>query len=136
MNSTITPTERNAGLSEPQYETVSQEDVSNWVYAGKVSQFPDGVGGTIKYGARQIAVFHFARTGKWYACQNLCPHKLENVLGRGLTGTHDGIPKIACPLHKNAFSLEDGHNIDGDCPALAIFPVWIDDQNVYVGFAD
>ncbi|OAV45857.1 nitrite reductase small subunit [Lewinella sp. 4G2] len=122
--------------NEATYTTVKVAQVANWVLAGNVSQFPSGVGGTIKYGNRQVAVFYFARRDAWYACQNLCPHKLENVLGRGLTGVQDGIPKIACPLHKKAFSLEDGKNLNGDCPPLAIYPVRVENDLVYVGFAD
>ena len=117
----------------PAYETVAPEDVTQWVLAGKVSQFPAGAGATIKHGARQIAVFYFARQERWYACQNLCPHRLENVLGRGMIGEQDGIPKVACPLHKKTFSLKTGENLNGDCPAIALYPVRVEDENVYVG---
>ena len=116
------------------YTTVTEEEATTWLYAGRVSQFPDGVGGTLKHGPHQIAVFYFAGRDRWYACQNLCPHKLEQVLGRGLTGEEEGIPKIACPLHKKAFSLEDGTNLNGDCPPLALYPVRVREDNVYVGF--
>lgn len=120
----------------PNYTTVAAEEVTSWVYAGRTTQFPDGVGGTIKAGDRQIAVFYFARQGKWYACQNLCPHKLENVLGRGLTGLEGEIPTIACPLHKKTFSLIDGRQQGGDCPPLAIYPVRVEAEKVFVGLAD
>ena len=119
------------------YRTVLPGDVKTWVRAGHVDQFCGDAGATILYRGRQVAVFHFTRTDRWYACQNLCPHKLENVLGRGLTGEERGIPKVACPLHKRAFSLEDGSNLNGDCPPLAIYPVRLaDDGYVHVGFAD
>ena len=45
---------------------------------------------------------------QWYACQNLCPHKQEMVLARGIIGDQQGVPKVACPLHKKTFSLESG----------------------------
>ena len=118
------------------YTTTPIEKVATWFRAGHVRQFPVGAGATIKYGERQIAVFYFHRTGRWYACQNLCPHKLENVLGRGLTGEQDGIPKVACPLHKRTFSLETGENLNGDCPPVAVYPVRVENDYVYVGFAD
>jgi len=122
--------------SPPSYKTVSLNAVTTWYKAGKTTQFPIGAGATIKYGDKQIAVFYFLRQQKWYACQNLCPHKLENVLGRGLIGEQDGIPKVACPLHKKTFSLTTGENLNGDCPAVAVYPVRIEDDYVYVGFAD
>ena len=121
---------------QPAYRTITPQSATTWLYAGKTSQFPPGVGGTVKHGPYQIAVFYFGQQKKWYACQNLCPHKLENVLGRGLTGEQSGIPKIACPLHKRAFSLETGDNLNGDCPPLAIYPVRVENGKVYVGFAD
>ena len=120
----------------PNYTTVAEADVVNWFLAGKTGQFPVGAGATIKYGDRQVAVFYFSRQDKWYACQNLCPHKMENVLGRGLIGEEEGVPKIACPLHKKTFSLEDGRNLNGDCPPVAIYPVRVEEDYVYVGFAD
>ncbi|TXF90898.1 nitrite reductase small subunit NirD [Neolewinella aurantiaca] len=122
--------------SPPQYQTVQPEAVTNWYKAGRTDQFPVGAGATIKYGDRQIAVFYFPRQDKWYACQNLCPHKLENVLGRGLIGEQEGIPKVACPLHKKTFSLTTGENLNGDCPPVAVYPVDVKDGYVYVGFAD
>jgi len=122
--------------SIPDYQTVLAEDVTNWFRAGRVAQFPPGAGATILYGDRQIAVFYFARQNKWYACQNLCPHKLENVLGRGLIGEQDGVPRVACPLHKKTFSLQTGENLNGECPPVAVYPVRIEDDYVYVGFAD
>lgn len=118
------------------YETVLPTQVTTWFKAGRIDQFPVGAGATIKYRDRQIAVFYFPRQEKWYACQNLCPHKLENVLGRGLIGVEEGIPKVACPLHKKTFSLEDGRNLNGDCPSVAIYPVRINENYVYVGFRD
>ena len=118
------------------YTSISPEDVRTWYRAGRTELFPVGAGATIKYGDRQIAVFYFRRTDRWYACQNLCPHKLENVLGRGLIGEQDGIPKVACPLHKRTFSLETGENLNGDCPPVAVYPVKIENGYVYVGFAD
>lgn len=120
----------------PTYETVHPTNVTTWYKAGRTNQFPIGAGATIKYGEKQIAVFYFARQDKWYACQNLCPHKLENVLGRGLIGEQDGVPKVACPLHKKTFSLTTGENLNGDCPPVAVYPVRVEDDYVYVGFAD
>lgn len=122
--------------TEKLYETVEAAEVSTWFSAGPTSAFPVGAGATIKYGELQIAVFYFPRQNKWFACQNLCPHKLENVLGRGLIGEQHGVPKVACPLHKKTFSLTTGENLNGDCPAVAIYPVKIEEDHVYVGFKD
>ena len=106
-----------------------------WLDAGAVELFPANAGATVLLEGRQIAVFRFERLGRWFACQNLCPHKLENVLGRGLLGELDGEPKVACPLHKRAFSLETGENLNGDCPPVTLYPVRVVGGTVEIGVA-
>ena len=119
-----------------QYKTTTLENVTVWYEAAKVSSFPKDGGACVKYKGKQIAVFNFDRIGKWYACQNLCPHKMEMVLSRGMIGDHKGIPKVACPLHKKTFSLENGENLNGDMDAIATYPVRIEDDKVLIGFED
>lgn len=49
----------------------------------------------------------------------MCPHKQAFVLSQGIIGDAAGIPKVACPLHKKTFSLEDGELIgEGDLSIL------------------
>lgn len=119
-----------------QYQTVATPEVLNWIKVGNTKDFPENGGACIKYKSKQIAVFNFTRDSKWYACQNLCPHKLEMVLSRGMTGDKEGIPKVACPLHKKTFSLEDGNNLNGEDYKIAVYPVKIKSENVYIGFSD
>lgn len=118
------------------YKTVSESNVSEWFKVGKTTDFPEDSGACIKHNTKQIAVYNFTRTGKWYATQNLCPHKMEMVLSLGMIGDKAGIPKVACPMHKKNFSLEDGSNLAGEDLKIAIYPVKIKDGNVYIGFLD
>lgn len=119
-----------------QYKSVANTEVKTWFLAGKTADFPENSGGCIKYKTKQIAVFNFTKANKWYACQNLCPHKMEMVLSLGLIGDKEGIPKVACPLHKKNFSLEDGSNLNGDDLKIAVYPVKIENENVYIGFEE
>lgn len=119
-----------------QYDTTKLEDVKVWFKAATIKDFPQDAGACVKYKNKQIAVFNFARLEKWYACQNLCPHKMEMVLSRGMIGDEKGTPKVACPLHKKTFSLEDGSNLTGDDLKIATYPVKIKDGNVYIGFSE
>ena len=119
-----------------QYETVAEEAVKESFRVGVTSDFPENSGACIKYKTKQIAVYNFARTGKWYATQNLCPHKMEMVLSLGMIGDKDDIPKVACPMHKKNFSLEDGSNLAGEVLKIATYPVKIKNGNVYIGFSD
>ena len=118
------------------YETVKNTDVNVWFEIAKESDFTKNGVVCIKYKDKQIAVYNFTRKGTWYACQNLCPHKLEMVLSRGMIGDEGGIPKVACPMHKKTFSLESGENLNGDLEAIAVYPVKIEKGIVYVGFSE
>lgn len=118
------------------YETVGSEHVKVWFKAGHIKDFPSNRGGCIKYKNKQIAVFNFERRNAWYACQNVCPHKMEMVLSRGMTGSAEGIPKIACPMHKKTFSLIDGSSLNGEEYKIATYPVKIEGDEVFVGFLD
>jgi len=118
------------------YESLSPNDVNVWFKAAPTSKFPKNGGACIKYKDKQVAVFNFTREGTWYACQNLCPHKMEMVLSRGMTGEENMEPKVACPLHKNTFSLKTGENLNGTLGAIATYPVKVEDGFVYVGFSE
>ena len=101
-----------------------------WVHVGSVSDFPIDGGATVKYGGVQIAVFNFFSRGEWYASQNMCPHKKAFVLGRGIIGDHQGEPKVACPLHKKTFSLNDGRSLQNEEYHIQTFPVRVDGDRV------
>lgn len=118
------------------YNTVAATSVTTWFKACRVKDIPKNGGACVKYQDKQIALFNFARKGKWYACQNLCPHKMEMVLSRGMIGDQEGIAKVACPMHKKTFSLETGENLNGDLEAIATYPVKIDAGFVYLGFSE
>ncbi|WP_405205881.1 nitrite reductase small subunit NirD [Aquimarina sp. LLG6339-5] len=118
------------------YRTIKLEDVKVWFKAASINAFPKDGGACVKYKDLQIAVFNFERLNNWYACQNLSPEKNEMVLSRGMIGDHNGIPKVACPLHKKTFSLETGENLNGDLPPIAIYPIKVENGNVFIGFEE
>jgi nitrite reductase (NADH) large subunit len=62
----------------------------------------------------------------------MCPHKKAFVLSRGILGDTNGIPKIACPLHKKTFSLDSGACLSGDDYAVQVFPVKVEGDDVYL----
>ncbi len=103
-----------------------------WYKACRMEDVPAGGGVAIKYGAEQIAIFHFDRKGEWYATQNQCPHKLQMILSRGMLGDHDGEPKVACPFHKQTFSLKTGESFSGDCDNIKTYPVKTGEGYVFV----
>lgn len=127
--------DRSSG-SAPAFTALAVKLPTAWVSVGKVWDFPAEGGATVRHGKTQIAVFNFASRGEWYACQNMCPHKREFVLSRGMIGDQNGTPKVACPLHKKTFSLESGECLTGETSAVEIFPVKIDGDDVYLQLPD
>jgi len=104
----------------------------HWVEVGRVNDFLVEGGRAVKHGRSQIAVFRFASRGEWYACENLCPHKREMVLARGILGDQQGAPKVACPLHKKTFSLESGRCLSGEDYQVRVFPVKVEADTVFL----
>jgi nitrite reductase (NADH) small subunit len=53
-----------------------------------------------------------------------------------MIGDDCGTPKVACPLHKKTFSLENGENLNGELESIAVYPVQIKEGYVYIGFSE
>jgi nitrite reductase (NADH) large subunit len=116
----------------PEIEPEVLEGPRQWVKLGSASAVPKDGGATFKFGRHQIAVFNFALRNEWYACQNLCPHKQEMVLSRGITGDTAGIPKVTCPMHKKSFSLLDGRGLGDDIYSIQTFEVKVEGDDLLV----
>jgi nitrite reductase (NADH) large subunit len=103
-----------------------------WVRAARVDDVPRDGGITIAHGALRVAVFHFASRGEWWATQATCPHRKDDVLGRGLLGTQNGVPKVACPLHKKTFALATGEGLADPRYCIRTYPVEVRGDAVWV----
>ncbi len=110
--------------------------VKVWYKAAPVDAFPSNGGACVKYQDLQIAVFNFSRRGEWYACQNLCPHKMQMILSRGMIGSTNGEPKVACPFHKRTFSLKTGTCLNADDCEISVFPVKVEAGWVLIGIPE
>ena len=108
-----------------------------WFHACKKSDVPENGGVCVKYKENQIALFYFKRRDEWFATQNLCPHRRQMALSRGIIGSLNGEPKVACPFHKKTFSLVDGRcmNEEDDC-SIKTYLVKVENDDVYIGFTD
>ncbi len=122
----------NLGQDIPGDKGMPSEPDVRWTQVGKTWDFPRDGGATIKYGKTQIAVFNFTSRGEWYATQNMCPHRREFVLSRGMIGDASGVPKVACPVHKKTFALATGKGISDKEFSLQVFPVRVDGDDVYL----
>ncbi|HYC86196.1 MAG TPA: nitrite reductase small subunit NirD [Chryseosolibacter sp.] len=116
--------------------TLNDTAVKIWFKAAPVDAFPLNGGACVRYKDQQIAVFNFSRRNEWYACQNLCPHKMQMALSRGIIGTMDQEPKVACPFHKRTFSLKTGACLNAEECSIQTYPIRIEDGYVYVGVSE
>jgi nitrite reductase (NADH) small subunit len=113
-----------------------QEKVITWFLACHTTDVPANGGVAVKYHNEQIALFNFTRRGEWYATQNMCPHRMQMALSRGMIGSQNDEPKVACPFHKKTFSLVSGECLNGDECSIKTYPVKIDNGKVYIGIED
>ena len=105
-----------------------------WFKACTTQDVPLNGGVCVKYNLEQIALFHFTRRNEWYATQNLCPHRQQMALSRGMIGSQTGEPKVACPFHKKTFSLIDGQCLnDEECESIKTYPVKVENDVVFIG---
>jgi len=117
-------------LNEP---SCLNED-SSWFFACYADDVPENGGVCVKHLDEQIAVFNFNQRGEWFATQNLCPHKQQMALSRGMIGSTGELcePKVACPFHKKTFSLITGECLSGDDYVIKTYPVELHEGRVYV----
>jgi nitrite reductase (NADH) small subunit len=115
-----------------QNNIVNQTKMDTWFRAARADQFPENGGACVLVNNQQIAVFNFSRRGEWYACQNLCPHKMQMVLSRGIIGSVNEEPKVACPFHKKNFSLKTGACLNSDEASITTYPVKVEDGYIYI----
>ena len=107
--------------------------MSNWHKVGKVEDVPTNGGACVKIEDAQIAIFNFKARNEWFATQNLCPHRQEMILSRGMIGDTNDEPKVACPYHKRNFSLKTGECLtDEECDSIQTYPVKVEGGEVFV----
>ncbi|KAK5113696.1 hypothetical protein LTR62_003323 [Meristemomyces frigidus] len=100
-----------------------------WQPLAKSEQFADTATGSslaVKRGDTQLAIFKVK--GKYYATQQMCPHKRAFVLSDGLIGDDAATDKlwVSCPLHKRNYELkgsEAGNCGNDESVNIATFPV-------------
>lgn len=103
-----------------------------WQLACHTHDVPEDGGACALLNGRQVAIYNFSRRNEWYATQNLCPHRQQMALSRGMIGTQLDEPKVACPFHKKTFSLKTGNCLSDDPYTIETYPVKVENGMVYV----
>lgn len=108
--------------------------VDTWVKVCKTSDIPENGGACALLGDKQIAIFNYTITNEWFATDNLCPHKQQMAISRGMVGSHgeECEPKVACPFHKKTFSLKSGECLSGDDYKINTYEIKVEGDDVYL----
>ncbi|KAI1387253.1 nitrite reductase [Hypoxylon trugodes] len=108
------------GLKD-RWSSTSWQPVIEASYFTGADATPNGISANIKRGDTQLALWRVR--GKYYATQQMCPHKRSFALSDGLIGQDISSPPtdakkepcgdtkapwISCPYHKRNFDLGDG----------------------------
>jgi nitrite reductase (NADH) small subunit len=105
---------------------------TTWQIACRIEDIPEDGGACVLLNGEQIAIYNFSRRNEWFATQNLCPHKQQMALSRGMIGTQGNEPKVACPFHKKTFSLETGKCLSGDDYEIKTYSIKIEEGMVLI----
>jgi nitrite reductase (NADH) small subunit len=80
----------------------------------------------------QVALFRMAE-GTVHAIGNVDPFSGAAVLSRGIVGDRGGVPIVASPVFKQAFSLVTGQCLDDPEVRVPVYPVRVADGWLQVG---
>ena len=103
-----------------------------FVFVARVEDVPAGKNRCFEVEGRGVLLCAFQSGMK--AVENLCSHEKKGVEGGRLRGAS----KLVCPHHGSNFDLDDDGKSLG-APAvlpLTVFPVKVEDGNVYVQLVD
>lgn len=103
-----------------------------WLNVCTVDRLQPGRGVAALVGGVQVAVFRMADDAL-YALGNIDPFTGAAVISRGIVGDRGGVPTVASPVHKQAFSLADGICLDDTGVSLPVFQPRADDGAVWIG---
>lgn len=83
-------------------------------------------------GDEQVALFR-THDGAVHAIGNVDPVSGAAVLSRGIVGDRAGVPTVASPVYKQAYSLLTGRCLDDDGATVRVYPVRVSDGWLQVG---
>lgn len=104
--------------------------LSTWNYICKADDIHPSSGVSVLVAGRQVAVFRVQ--SEFFAISNYDPFSDAYVMSRGIVGDRGGVIKVTSPIYKQSFSLSTGECLDDPSVKLPIYPVYIEDGNVYI----
>ncbi|TQV97530.1 nitrite reductase [Cordyceps javanica] len=119
-----------------EWSSTAWEPVISASHFAGADELPNGISATIKRGDTQLAVWRVR--GRYYATQQMCPHKRAFILSDGLIGQSSATgtisvgtddegaapaPWVSCPHHKRNFDLSSGSCRNDASLTIATFAV-------------
>jgi len=101
-----------------------------WVDVCSFDGLVSGRGVCALVGGRQVAVFRV--DDEVFALSNLDPCSQANVLSRGIVGSRGEHLKVASPIYKQNFDLQNGVCLDDPMVSVPTFPARVVDGQVQV----
>ena len=98
----------------------------------EVSDLLVNAGICVTVAGEQVAIFYHPDDNAIYAIGNYDPFSQVNVLSRGLMGDLQGQPVVVSPLYKQHFNLETGVCLEDEQVSIPTYPVFIQDNWVYL----
>ncbi|GAA5087438.1 nitrite reductase small subunit NirD [Nocardia iowensis] len=111
---------------------IAAATATGWTQACRLDYLIPGRGvAVLLKGGRQAALFLLS-DGTLYAVGNIDPFGRAAVMSRGIVGDRGGVPVVASPLLKQAFSLIDGRCLDDESALLPVYAVRVADGIVSI----
>ncbi|WP_378733510.1 nitrite reductase small subunit NirD [Nocardia brasiliensis] len=111
---------------------IAAATATGWTQACRLDYLIPGRGvAVLLKGGRQAALFLLS-DGTLYAVGNIDPIGRAAVMSRGIVGDRGGVPVVASPLLKQAFSLIDGRCLDDESALLPVYAVRVADGIVSI----
>ncbi len=101
------------------------ESTADFVRVARAADVAPGQAVTVTVGGRELALFHLE--GRFYACENACPHQGGPLCEGWTQGA-----SVTCPWHAWTFDLETGTLGDEREPVLDVFEVRVEEGEVMV----
>ncbi|MQY28297.1 nitrite reductase small subunit NirD [Nocardia aurantia] len=105
---------------------------TGWTQACRLDYLISGRGVAVLLKGGQQAALFLLPDGSLYAVGNIDPFGRAAVMSRGIVGDRGGVPIVASPLLKQAFSLLDGRCLDDSAVTLPVHAVQVSDGIVSV----
>ena len=104
---------------------------NGWIQAATLSEIDPGSAKAVQAGGEGRSIALFNVDGRIFATDNQCPH-MGYPLTRGVV--RNGV--LSCDWHGRRFDLESGGCFNNMCDDLAVFPVEMRDEEIWIHLGD